>query len=317
MLTLPEGRFVEIHGEELQDVDFVGGAVWGEDGTGYVIGGLQVENGDGFRVRTRSQLFAVSPDGEARPIGPSDLSFAYPVAVEGDLQIATSCTGRPGTWALDLSTPEAWLSVAEGGCPAAVSPDGRWIAYPVSSPTGQSVWRVPIDGSTEPEVSLDLAALAELEVVGIPRPKVFQMAWGEPGLAVGVADDFGHPEQAALVIAAPPGTVRVVSLGSAVPGEMAWEPGGQLLAFTDCVDCVGNPRFGQEQFHGEIRTYDARSGRFTQIAVSAEGFSGLVWSPNGETLASRWRAGELLFVDILGREVAREEAVVLPLDWGP
>lgn len=317
VLTLPDGEFVEIRGEEFEEVDFFGGAVWGEDGTGYVIGSFQVEGDDGFRVQARSQLFAVSPDGEATPLGPPDLSFAYPVAALDHVLVATSCAGRPRTWALDLSTSEAWRLVAEGGCPAAVSPDGEWIAYPVSSPAGEPVWRARIDGSTEPGILLDLADLPGLEEVGIPRPRIYQMAWGGPGLAVGVADSFRHPEQAALVIGAPSGAPRIIPLGSAVPGEMAWEPEGSLLAFADCVDCVGNPGFGQGNFHGEIRLYDTRSGQLTQIAVSAEGFSGLVWSPNGETLATRWRAGELLFVDSLGREVAREEAVVLPLDWGP
>jgi hypothetical protein len=324
IVSLPgqEGKPVEVPG-----VSNVQDAILGPDGEAYFLG--IDENGPARLYRAPS---TGAPDIEAEPIGPGLHLANRLLGVVGDLLIADTCQlsapnlfgerdrRRGKVRALDLSAPDEWVEIAPGGCGAAMSPDGRWVAYAVTSGTGRrqvvdSVFRAPIDGSSAPEPMLDLEQIRkELKVLEIPEPVLFDMAWGNPGLAVEFGDEFGQFDHVAIVFVDGSGAATTVPLGNTFAAEMTWQPGGDLLAFTDCVNCFF---FGRTQSQGEIRLFDSGTGRLRQVAVAPEFFNGLSWSPDGRYLVSRWRSGELLVVDTDGNEVGRIPIEAIPYAWGP
>lgn len=301
-------------------IEFVQTGAWGPDGNAYFMADVTQTARDlefgidlfGVTPRSLARLFRIEPGKGMSPLGPA-LPYADLVGFAGDRVVAASCTARASaTWVLDPVQPGAWRQVAEG-CPAAVSPDGERLAYAVRY--GARAWTIPVDGSAPPELVVDLAEVGELAVAGIPKPRILSLAWGGPGLSLTVANDITQPDRYALVfVPSSGGPVDVIPLGDATVLDAAWQPGGHLLAFIDCIDCTG---FNSPTQQGEIRVYDARSGELAQLAVSPEFVIGLAWSPAGDVLVSRWRSGELLFVAPDGREIERTQALVLPMDWGP
>jgi hypothetical protein len=305
---------------EDREIEFVQTGLWGPDGNAYLMADVNPSAEDlefatelfGGTPRQLARLFRIEPGKGMSPLGAA-LPFADLVGFAGDLLVAATCTGHTSvTWVLDRTDPDAWRRVADG-CPAAVSPDGDRIAY--AERYGHEIWTVDILGRTRPEKIADLSTLEGLAGAGLPKPRIWSLAWGDPGLAVIAGDDLIQPERHALVfLPASGGPPDVIPLGDALPAGEAWQPGGSLLAFHDCIDCFG---FNSRDQQGEIRVYDAHSGELRQVAVTTEYFVGLAWSPSGDALVSRWRSGELLFVAPDGRELERRQALVLPMDWGP
>src|SRR5207244_1939040 len=139
--------------------------------------------------------------------------------------------------ALDLGAPNAWNTVARDECNATLSPDGRTIAF---IPTGRRgvVVAQPADGSAVPQTVVDLTGNQALATLGLARANIFVLQWGKPGLAMLVGDNrFGPSTRAAVVFQSNAGRLQVIPIGSAQPGFLQWQPGGDLLAFSDCVQC--------------------------------------------------------------------------------
>jgi hypothetical protein len=317
-LALPGSVPTEVDDPLLEDVDFITAAVFGEDGTAYVLTQLTEQTGLGD-FDTEVRLLAVQAGGRPRVID-TPRGFFDDLAVVDDRLLGVGCGGPrvSGVWAADLPGGDAWERVARGGCPGAVSPDGRWHVWV----RGGQVRRTEIDAGTPPDVILDLDRVEGLRGAGIPRPRVFEMALGPRGLAMSVGDSFGAPEHGAVIVlplpdgpGGEPADADVVVLGEAYPNSLAWQPGGRHLAYLACVNCFAGFGFGQDERIGEVYVYDATSGASRQVAAGHETMSGLVWSPDGRALATLWRPNELLIVSARGRVLGRRPVQGLPWDW--
>ena len=134
--------------------DAIGSPLWTPDGAGIVY------EGDG-------SLYRVSADGGSppEPIGPAGHYHAHAWSPEGDL-IAVAISGESGDLVEFSPSSEAEPRVvvqtaASEGAAAALSPDGRWLAYTSDATGRREIWvhrypgpgapvRVSHDGGAEP-----------------------------------------------------------------------------------------------------------------------------------------------------------------------
>jgi hypothetical protein len=121
-------------------------------------------------------------------------------------------------------------------------------------------------------------------------------------------------DRSALVFLPDDGEPRVHALGSAYTFAMTWQPGGSMLAFQQCLDCIR--RFLNDP-RGEVRVYDAASDSFLVVASSGQEFGPLAWSPDGSTLLSSVGEGDVLVLDASGAVLGPLELTVEPLAWAP
>ena len=147
--------------------DAIGSPLWTPDGAGIVY------EGDG-------SLYRVSADGGSppAPIGPAGHFHAHAWSPDGDL-IAVAISGESGDL-VELSPasgadPQALVQTpASEGAAAALSPDGRWLAYTSDATGRREIWvrgypgpgapvRVSHDGGAEPVWARDGRTLYYLD----------------------------------------------------------------------------------------------------------------------------------------------------------
>src|SRR5439155_1118677 len=179
----------------------------------------------------------------------------------------------------------------------------------------REVWESPVGGRDRPRFLVRLHDVRELGAIGIHDPRAASLAWGGPGLAVFVTDgrDNAHG-LTALVVVDPHGRSTTVGLGGSFANQLAWQPGGSLLAFTDFT-VPANRFFETQPSGGELRVYDVRSGQLRQLAASPGDFTGLVWSPDGRTVVSGWNQDKIMFVDVRTGAMSTRTVPALPLAW--
>jgi hypothetical protein len=206
--------------------------------------------------------------------GPHDAAYRS-LAVAGGRALVADCAAVA---VLDLADPSRWRTVGSG-CWAALSPDGSRAAY---SPDGVHVLERRIDASrARPmfDVSrLDLGTDRSARLFGPP-------SWGPGGIAFTVVAG----DQAGIYLARPDGATEQLLqerlLKTVRPAVLAWQPNGELLGV---MDDLGSG--------GVLRTFDPAAGTHRVVALDPLGFDGLVWSPDGSSLASLTSAGSLLVV---------------------
>jgi hypothetical protein len=310
VLDARTGETQELRTPALQPFEFYGGAYLGPKGTAYLM----------KPSYPRSQLFQVAPGNRPRAIGPATAGYLADRA--GDVFLATSCDGAPGPISvMRLGSAPAWTTVAQG-CTAALSPDGRQVAFTPAYRRSTSIWVVPADGSAAPRQLVDLAAERSvsraLVATGLPRFTVSSIRWGKPGIAVLV--EKGHSEQvnirSALIFRSIEGELRTIPIGESPLGFLSWQPGGSLLGFSDCLQCTG---FGTARSpQAELRLFDAATGSLRQISTAPQdGLFSTAWSPDGRFIATRRVTGQVAFLDPQGRMVHSVPKDLLPQDWGP
>jgi hypothetical protein len=192
-----------------------------------------------------------------------------------------------------------------GGCLGAVSPDGTLAAYAA----GGGVWRVPVDGSSAPVRLFALSDVPGLDdEVSARDRRVFEIVWGEPGLAISVGTTIGSiagptGDTGAVVVASVTGNLRVIStLGSTFVTFLRWQPDGRLLAVAT----------GQTGGEGFLRVYDPDEDRLRTIGLHPRGFVSAAWAPDGESILAVSGAsifgsglGYWLHLDLEGRQLGR------------
>jgi hypothetical protein len=316
-LALPGSVPAEVDDPLLEEIDFIRGAVFGEDGTAYVLAEQTEQTGLGS-FDTETRLLAIPAGGGPRVIDTPQGSLAGLTVANGRL-LTVRCGGPnvSGVWAVEPTGGDGWRRVAPGGCPGQISPDGRWHVWVRRG----EVHRSEIGGGSPPDVIFDLDAVEGLRQAAIPRPHVFDMALGPRGLALSVGDSFDPEHVAVIVLPMPegpggsPGDADLVVLGESYPNALAWQPDGRLLAFLICASCSSGFGFGQQERIGEVLVYDVATGAARQIVAGHETMAGLVWSPDGRALATLWRPNELLIVSPRGRVLGRRPVQGVPWDW--
>lgn len=318
-IALPSGSVRDL---DLPDGGAVIGAFLGtEPGTAFTL----------LRLGRRSRLFRLSSGSPPEPVG-TFLGCVGAVGHAGRMVLATPCDRSEALRTLDLSAPDLWKELPFGA-PAGLSPDGGSVAY---SPDGRSIWTVPADGDGAPRKVLDIEAVSGLVGAGdgraqipprffppVPTPtSIFNaevpaatIQWGIGGVAFPVVGPDG-PDIGVLPSSGEP---RVLRLGSAVPREFRWQPGGSLLGFST-----------RDQGEAGLRLYDPARHERRVISLQplrsfGTGFLGLAWSPDGEMVTARRVSGRFTgtgvwqFVDIHGRQRAAFNlgAAGLPFDWLP
>jgi hypothetical protein len=270
-------------------------------------GGFLAKDGSAY-VALGRQLWRLSATAAPVRVGPG-LPGGSLFGRRGDVLFMDNC----GTASiLDLRAPHAWSTVARDECNATLSPDGRTIAFTPNGRRGVVVAQ-PVDGSAPPRTIVDLTGNQALATLGLGRRNIFGLQWGKPGLAMMVGSgSFGPSTGAAVVFRSNIGRVQVVPIGSSQPGFLQWQPGGNLLAFSDCVQCFAFNRGNQ---YSDIRVLDGRSGHLAQIASGQnDAFFSTVWSPDGRYLATRRGSGQLAVYDARGDLIRTFVADAVSLD---
>jgi len=255
-----------------------------------------VPAGDGAIVlayfEDRGRLYRLRPGEDARPILPEIRDPVALAATESGVVVG-DCARKVLVLA-DLDG--GGRREVGGGCVGAVSPDGTLAAYAA----GGRVWRAPVDGSSAPVELFSLSDVPGLDGT-IPRRgrDIFEMTWGEPGLALTV----GTGEAVAVVVATVTGRLSVIpTLGATFVTFLRWQPAGRLLA-------VATGRTGGEGF---LRVYDPDEDRLRTIGLHPRGFVSAAWAPDGESILAVSGAsifghglGYWLHIDLEGRQLGR------------
>ncbi|MDP9340659.1 MAG: hypothetical protein M3Q23_00845 [Actinomycetota bacterium] len=274
-------------------------------------------------VMIESKLYLFQGDRAVR-VGPRYRGGVL-VAVAGQHVIASRCfPGSGGSGVLDLANPTRWQHLGPM-CAQAVSPDGGEVAVTEGIREqrgifgggeftyGSKVWAMRVDGTGSRRLLVDVAAIPALRPTMVADPQILRVAWGKPGLAVAVGNGQSGPW--ALVFAPASGDPQVIPLGPAQPFDLAWQPNGDLLAFSDCYQCT---TFGRNPAHtADVRIWDPETGALRQIAAANNFLSGLVWSPAGDVVATLTSDNDLLFAGAAGRTVVRRSVDAVPEDWVP
>jgi WD40 repeat protein len=243
-----------------------------------------------FDATAGSQLYLQGGKRPPQRIGPPVNGVIGFQAAAG-YAVAWSC---PGVFVMDLSDPTRWERVSSG-CGAAVSPDGRRLAFATES----SLWVTDLPDGTPREV-LRFADLPELRRTHTPPSSLEQVAWGAGGVAVAVGDT----SQGAVVIWDEDRPPVVDVLGRARFGEMQWQPGGDLLAFVDYAP------------DGELFELDPRTGEERQLAAVGD-VRGLVWSPDGRVVSAALSQNIVTLVDPAAGPVGTLTTPGIPVAWFP
>lgn len=266
-----------------------------------------------LQMGARSQLYRLALDAAPRAVGPPVGFLGLPVMAGGSalVQQSTCNTGAEPVVVLDLGRPSRWRQIAKG-CPATLSPDGRWAAY---APDGTSIWRASTNGSRPPARVVELAAIGGLRAAGLTHPRIEPISgisWGGAGMAFVVASGRRY----AVVVRTAAGANRVLPLAAAEAGiDLAWQPGGGLLAISD-FDVTG------DQAAQVLRFYNPSSGSLARVgAAPPHGFEGLVWAPDGHALVVRHSSSftpevtELELISAKGQELHHADVKAYPYDW--
>jgi hypothetical protein len=240
------------------------------------------------------RLWRVAPGQAAAPLGTS-VPGAYGFSVVGTTAVAWSCGRRPAVRVMDLSSPTGWRRVA-AGCPAALSPDAREVAYLRDG----VLWSTTLgDGVTRR--LLDLRGVGALRALRIGSNQFFgDMSWGQGGIAA----TFGEFHHQALLVRSASGSVHVVPLTGFSNGA-AWQPGGHILAYSDFAT-AGNSV--------DLRLMDAATGAVTLVSASRN-YGQFAWSPDGRALVVARTADLVAFLDTDGRQLATRSIGGVPVAW--
>ncbi len=218
-----------------------------------------------------------------------------------------------------LTVPE-FLGMARPAEPA-VSPDGRWVAYDVSTPDlaanrrRTDLWLVPAAGGEAHRISADS--------LGGRSPR-----WAPDGAALAYVTTRGGTPQIWIYEPATGARRRLTNLATGADGPL-WSPAGRMIAFTsqvypECADDACNARRGDSLAHlpSDARIYDhllfrhwnawddgTRSHLFVVPAAGGVprdllagkdwdtpvppfgGSADYAWSPDGKTLAFTTKFG--------------------------
>src|SRR6266542_1202311 len=136
-----------------------------------------------FDATARSQLYLVGGKQAPRRVGPS-LAGVIGFQVTAGYAVAWAC---PGVFLMDLSDPSGWKRVSPG-CGAAMSPDGRRLAFATES----ALWVMDVPDGTPREV-LRFADLDELGRAHIQHRSLEQVSWGRAGWRWPSATPRGAP----------------------------------------------------------------------------------------------------------------------------
>lgn len=247
----------------------------------------------------QSRLFRFPLRGEARPIG-RWLPGTQRIDLRRDRAISWGCFRRlRSIYTLSVSGHGDWRRAASG-CSAALSPDGKEMAFV----DRQTLFRQTLpDG--RPEEILSLGSIPGLEESGITRivDDLTSIAWGPAGIAVVLGNQGGW----GIVVLRPGRDPLLTPLGSAVPQDIQWEPGGRLLAFGDYVE--GNQM-------AELRVLDPDTGIISQVAATPT-YGQFQWAPDGKVLVVVRTESVLSFVDTQGRTLNTLSIRGIPDAWGP
>lgn len=195
---------------------------------------------------------------------------------------------------LPLPAADRWRSLGPG-CWAALEPGGASVAI---EDAGVVVQR-PLEGGRDRPL-FDLADLAETLGTDAPPELIGEPAWGPGGLAffVRAGDQLGvfvrdGSGDIVEVLQEPYTNVYRVP-------RLAWQPGGTILAISD--DVGPHPAV--------VRVFDTATGDLRAISMFPVGYAGLLWSPDGTSLAVLTGTGLLIVVDMEGGWLLRRET-----DW--
>jgi hypothetical protein len=202
-------------------------------------------------------------------------------AVSGHSALVGSCSG---IWVLSIAPGSRWKPVGKS-CWATLSPDATSLAVLV----GGQAQAMPLGkGHTRPLFDV---ADASLLAFGTRSGRLIERpSWGSGGMAFGLR--YGN--QVAIEVLQPSGKLLNVFReqydNKFRTPVFAWQPGGRLLAILD--DMGPNA--------GVIRLFDPQSTRLWTVALDPIGFSGLIWSPDGRSLATLTSAHALLVMGLNG-----------------
>lgn len=189
-------------------------------------------------------------------------------------------------------TPEQVVSLRSAGT-AAMSPDGRWIAYTLIQPRDSVEER----GGSYAELHIIPAGGGEARaVVSAPRssgaPK-----WSPDGSRLGFAAQLpAHDQRQVYAVPAEGGEPRRLTSSTGNVGDFEWSPDGRSIAYTaPRVDPPGTERARDPRNDVVVMS---EQGRFTRLYVQPlEGgdaravtpadlnVAAFTWAPDGRTLA--------------------------------
>lgn len=239
------------------------------------------------------QAFAL-PAGETQV---QELGPALDVRAEQDPSVQISGAGAVvatcrEVQVLPLPAADRWRSLGPG-CWAALEPGGGSVA--IVDKGGRVVVR-PLDGGPDRPLFM-LSALTESLGTDAPPELVGEPAWGPQGLAffVRAGDQLG------VFVRDPAGDIVEVLQEPytnvyRVP-RLAWQPGGTILAISD--DVGPHPAV--------LRVFDTATGELRAISMFPVGYAGLLWAPDGTSLAVLTGTGLLIVVDLDGGWLLRRE----------
>jgi len=268
-----------------------------------------------------AQLYELDTDGRPKALGKPLPPSSVLTAQAGEVVLAATCSSTSrDLWSFDLSKPSRWMRVA-AGCDAALSPDGRRIAF-VPTRFGHDIWGASLDGGGARRL-LDLSAMPRLAAVGVSDPRIYGLAYGSQGIALAVGDGVDTPSRFAIV-ALLGARVAVVPLGPAFPARLSWSPSGDILAFEDCVHCSG---YNNPDRSMDVRLWDRAQGLLRQVnvgtveltqeaAVPLGPIPGMAWSPDGSLLAVPRGPGLVTVVDVRHATTTVVAVEGHPLGWG-
>ena len=195
---------------------------------------------------------------------------------------------------LPLPVADRWRSFG-GGCWAALDPSGGSVAI---EDDGVVVQR-PLDGGRD-RTLFPLSDLTASLGTDAPPRLIGEPAWGPAGLAffVRAGDQLG-----VFIRDADGRVVEVLQEEYTnvyrVP-RLAWQPDGTILAISD--DVGPHPAV--------LRVFDSATGELRAISLFPVGYAGLLWAPDGTSLAVLTGTGLLIVVGLDGGWLLRRET-----DW--